>query len=227
MLKSLLPEIRFRVYDSLYDRFKDSPDHLEFLPYKQTLFLLSENRSHIKDYSETIFYKSIDCYHPDALFFVKNHVEYDFVEKYKMNWKRNYTYINYSSDDENDDDAFLQGLLTPININNAIIPRTDPTLRVDIQAQNILNEIIFELQNEMNNDVIEMNNDVIEITIGINEITSGVEITSDVEITSGVTEINSETLQTNTTINSLDSNPSVTFNSYSLIIHLSDSEEDQ
>ena len=144
-----------------------------------------------------------------------------------MNWKRNYTYINYSSDDENDDDAFLQGLLTPININNAIIPRTDPTLRVDIQAQNILNEIIFELQNEMNNDVIEMNNDVIEITIGINEITSGVEITSDVEITSGVTEINSETLQTNTTINSLDSNPSVTFNSYSLIIHLSDSEEDQ
>ena len=222
MLKSLLPEIRFRVYDSLYDSFKDSPEHLKFLPYKQTLFLLSENRSHIKDYSETIFYKSIDCYHPDTLFFVKNYVEDDFLEKYKMNSKRNYTYINYSSDDENDDDAFLQGLLTPININNAIIPRTDPTLRVDIQAQNILNEIIFELQNEMNNGVIEMNNGVIEMNNGVIEMNNDV-----IEINNGVIEMNSDTSQSNTTIiNSLD-NPNVTFNSYSLIINLYDSDEDQ
>jgi hypothetical protein len=263
MLKSLLPEIRFRVYDSLYDRFKDSPEHLKFLPYKQTLVLLSEylGRSHIKDYSETIFYKSIDCYHPDTLLFAKNDVEDDFVEKHQMYSKRNYNtslnYINYLSDDENDT---VGTVVSEFNTNNVIIPITNPTLRVNIQARNILNELIFELQNEITNittDINEITNittDITEITTDINEINTEIttdineintEITTDIneintEITTDITEItteitteiNTDTMEINTEINTdtmeinlYDSNPSVTFNSYSLINI--DSDEDQ
>jgi len=223
MLKSLLPEIRFQVYDYLYECFKDSPNHLQFLPYKQSLVLLNEylGRSHIKDYSETIFYKSIDCYHPDTLFFVKNHVEDDFVEKYKMNSKQINSYfnnqINYLSDDENENDNIsidsVSGLLTSIN-NNAIIPRTHPMLDVNIQTQNILNEIIFELQNEITTPEFVTPEVVTEITTP--------EIVTEIVRPEIVTR---ELVMSEILTREINTSPSVTFNSYSLIIDMTDSDE--
>ncbi len=64
MFKSLPSTIKYIVYDKVYQRFADNKDALDFLPYKQTLCLLEQNLEHFLDFSEEIFYDSINCQIP-------------------------------------------------------------------------------------------------------------------------------------------------------------------
>ena len=65
-IKSLLPEIRFDVYDELYDKLSMYPELLQYMPYKQTLMLLTTYKSRYKDFSESIVYKNLNCYEPSS-----------------------------------------------------------------------------------------------------------------------------------------------------------------
>ena len=57
MLKSLLSDIKFQVYDKLYDICKNDSVLLDFLPYKQTLILLNK-------FKKPGFYVDVGCHHP-------------------------------------------------------------------------------------------------------------------------------------------------------------------
>jgi len=65
-IKSLLPEIRFDVYDELYDKLSMYPELLRYMPCKQTLVLLTTYKSRYKDFSESIVYKNLNCYEPSS-----------------------------------------------------------------------------------------------------------------------------------------------------------------
>lgn len=150
MLKSLLPDIRLKVYDTLYNKLIDSKDS-DYLPYKQTLCLLSKLKSHIKDYSENVFYESINCIHPCNIpeFTTKNTIidTDDYLTSYgiKIKLSDSYTnnsqfnyYLNTSSDNEdtvsNDSTTHLLSNTSPIRL----------------QTSRILEEIILELNNQNN-----------------------------------------------------------------------------
>ncbi|NDG29157.1 hypothetical protein EB118_03530 [bacterium] len=62
MIKSLLPTIRYDVYDTLF-----LEGHGALLPYKQTLLMVQEFKKHVKDYTEEIVYKRLNCIHPSKL----------------------------------------------------------------------------------------------------------------------------------------------------------------
>ena len=64
MIKSLLPSIRFDVYDILYEKLKDHND-LEFLPFKQTLIILSKYKIHSCCLTEEIVYTQLKCKFPN------------------------------------------------------------------------------------------------------------------------------------------------------------------
>jgi hypothetical protein len=68
LLKSLPNTIKYTVFDNIYEYLSiNNNSLLYFLPYKQTLFLLSEYPQHFSDFSEIIFYQSINCFHPSSL----------------------------------------------------------------------------------------------------------------------------------------------------------------
>lgn len=65
ILKSLLPNIRINVYDSLFYKLSNEyPQYLIYLPYKQSLILLQEYKKRYKDYTEDILYENLECIHP-------------------------------------------------------------------------------------------------------------------------------------------------------------------
>jgi hypothetical protein len=68
MLKSLLCDIKFQVYDQLYNICKDDPELLDFLPYKQTLILLNKFRKQYRSYCEDIVYKQLHCKNVNEIF---------------------------------------------------------------------------------------------------------------------------------------------------------------
>jgi hypothetical protein len=64
LLKSLLPTIRYTVYDRLIDEHIDDDAFIEYLPYKQTLLLLDHFKEHTRDYYEDIVYDQLKCHLP-------------------------------------------------------------------------------------------------------------------------------------------------------------------
>lgn len=68
MLKSLLCDIKFQVYDAVYDFCKNDCELLDLLPYKQTLILLIEFKKHHRHYSEHLVYKKLHCKNADQIF---------------------------------------------------------------------------------------------------------------------------------------------------------------
>ena len=70
-IKSLLPSIRFSVYDALYA----DTQLREMLPYKQTLVMIADYKTHNKDYSEHVVYQGLNCIHPQETghFTERNH----------------------------------------------------------------------------------------------------------------------------------------------------------
>ena len=64
-IQSLLPSIRYLVYDNLFEKFRDTP-FLRFLPYKQTLKLLEKHPMRTCDYTEEIMYEQLGIERPEV-----------------------------------------------------------------------------------------------------------------------------------------------------------------
>ena len=101
MLKSLLGDIKFQVYDHLYNICKDDPELLDFLPYKQTLILLNNFRKQYRNYCEDIVYKHLHCKNANEIFTRK--IEFvsatEYVQTYKVPSDEVYEYDeNYNLD---------------------------------------------------------------------------------------------------------------------------------
>lgn len=60
---SLLSEIRYDVYDELYEMFKKNDELMKLLPYKQTLKMLEIKKDRIKDYNEENVYNALNLEH--------------------------------------------------------------------------------------------------------------------------------------------------------------------
>jgi hypothetical protein len=84
MLKSLLCDVKFQVYDNLYNICKNNQAYLNLLPYKQTLILLNKFKKQYRNYCEDIVYKQLHC--KNALEIFTNKMEFvsadEYVEKY-------------------------------------------------------------------------------------------------------------------------------------------------
>lgn len=64
-INSLLPTLRLTVYDELYKILKTNNSQLiDFLPFKQTLVLLSVYKERSRDYCEKIIYTELNCEYP-------------------------------------------------------------------------------------------------------------------------------------------------------------------
>lgn len=104
MIKSLLSELRFIVYDKLYEIFQGK-QLLHLLPYKQTLVLLNKYKKEHLNYSEDIVYSQLCCKNPDEI--LKNKNEYLEADEYislaqlkescKESYKESYKEYNYRS----------------------------------------------------------------------------------------------------------------------------------
>ncbi len=101
-LKSLLPSVRYQVYDTLFNTNIDNNNFLEFLPYKQTLVLLDEFKERLRDYYEDIVYKQLNCHHPNDVpaFVNKNTI----IEA--MDYVISYTTIQPPSPTQNSTDRY-------------------------------------------------------------------------------------------------------------------------
>ena len=83
VLKSLLPNIRFNVYDKLYESTSNTPTLLELLPFKQSLVLLTKFKKHNRDYSEDILYQELECENPTSISeFITNKLYYIEAQEY-------------------------------------------------------------------------------------------------------------------------------------------------
>ncbi|NDC95505.1 hypothetical protein EB118_16460 [bacterium] len=66
ILKSLLPNIRYQVYDTLYLH-----GCTKYLPYKQSLFIVQYYKRHYSDYTENIVYQRLSLQSPQEVGFDK------------------------------------------------------------------------------------------------------------------------------------------------------------
>lgn len=124
-IKSLLPEIRFEVYDELYKRLNNQQELLKYMPYKQTLVLLTTYKSRYKDFSESIVYKNLNCYEPSSC--------------------SKYTQINFYTDV---DSYLLEFSIPPVQYNTNVTNN-------NYVVENVLNliENTTEIQIETNNNI--------------------------------------------------------------------------
>ena len=90
-INSLLPELRFIVYDDLYNYLKKNKrGFIEFLPFKQTLILVSVYKERSRDYIEQIIYEQLKCEYPGNIeeFKLDKSVYIDaqlYLDKYLLN----------------------------------------------------------------------------------------------------------------------------------------------
>jgi hypothetical protein len=131
MLKSLLSDIKFQVYDNLYNICKDDPLLLELLPYKQTLILLNEFRKQYRNYCEDIVYKQLHCKNVAEIFTNKN--EFVSASEYVQ------TYYTLPSND-----VVVKGIATSTDHflenydeNDTILTDTNSELQVDTRSVDI------------------------------------------------------------------------------------------
>jgi hypothetical protein len=130
-IKSLLPEIRFSVYDELYKRLNDQPELLRYMPYKQTLVLLTKHKSRYKDFSESIVYKNLNCYEPSS--------------------SPKYTQINFCMDI---DSYLLEFRIPPFQYNTIVQDTITNNNVITTQIIPILENVtnLIEIQIETNNN---------------------------------------------------------------------------
>jgi len=159
ILISLLPSIRYKVYDELYDILKKKELSLiDFLPYKQTLKILDENKDRLKDYTEDILYSMLNLKHPktielydDKKFFI-NLGEYNFLYIKPPSPIQQQQQARIENSDEEVDIRPRTPMPTGINtILNEITTITNTTI------ENIINNLRDQL-NEINNEIIEIIN---------------------------------------------------------------------
>jgi len=139
IFKSLLKDIRYEVYDAIYDKYKneEKEEIIEILPYKQTFKILEVAKHRIKDYTEDIVYKCLKLKNPKLIESFKD-------KKFYINYEE-YTFL-YKLDTEKEKNDMVNVLIAEEarNINN----QDNSVIR---QIQNIqeqleeLNEIINDL----------------------------------------------------------------------------------
>ena len=116
MLKSLLCDIKFQVYDQLYNICKDDPELLDFLPYKQTLILLNKFRKQYRSYCEDIVYKQLHCKNVNEIF--TNKMDFvsatEYVQTYTIQSSNEVLIYDYDYDYDYDENYNLD-ILTDTN----------------------------------------------------------------------------------------------------------------
>lgn len=87
-IKSLLPNLRYDILQTLYDKYTLVPTAYELLPYKQTFVFLEEFKEIHLDYSEESIYTHLKSENPcnlteylDKTFIID---AYEYMEKYKL-----------------------------------------------------------------------------------------------------------------------------------------------
>ncbi len=127
-INSLLPELRFVVYDDLYDFLNlNNPQLLELLPFKQTLVLLSVYKERSRDYYEQIIYEELNCKYPQTIEqFSLDKTFYIDAQMYLDNYSLNKESIQNSND---------SGSLIIYNDNNNINNNINTNL-IDINFEN-------------------------------------------------------------------------------------------
>lgn len=125
MLKSLLSDIKFQVYDKLYDICKNDPVLLDFLPYKQTLILLNKFKKHYRNYCEDIVYKQLHCKNANEIF--TNKMEFisatEYVQKFYIGPSTKLLISDNEDNEDNEDmltdtNSDLHSSYTPLSINS-------------------------------------------------------------------------------------------------------------
>lgn len=100
-LKSLIPSIRYDVYDKLYNDNINTEDFIDFLPYKQTLYIIEQYKARNKDYIEDIVYSYLQCENPSNINEYKSDKSYilpvnEYVTKYYIGSTQLTTYSSTS-----------------------------------------------------------------------------------------------------------------------------------
>jgi hypothetical protein len=139
IIKSLLPEMSLKVYDTLHEKYKNDDKIYELLPYKQTLLLLHKYKFRYKDFSEEIFYSQLKCIYPEQIddFYInKNYtIEIDeYIQKYtfyEKEYKKEYE-KEYDSDSE-----IMPLLITDIIIENNIENNIDDNIDDNVMIEMI------------------------------------------------------------------------------------------
>lgn len=87
-IKSLLPELRYDILQTLYDKYTQIPTAYELLPYKQTFVFLEEFKEIQLDYSEESIYTHLKSTNPSFLpeYIDKTFIidAYEYMDKYKL-----------------------------------------------------------------------------------------------------------------------------------------------
>jgi len=124
MLKSLLSDIKFQVYDKLYDICKNDSVLLDFLPYKQTLILLNKFKKQYTNYCEDIVYKQLHCKNANEIF--TNKMEFisatEYVQKFYIGPSTELLISDNSDNEDNEDmltdtNSDLHSSHTPLSVN--------------------------------------------------------------------------------------------------------------
>lgn len=177
-LMSLLANIRYDVYDELYDTLKtqNKNELIDLLPYKQTLKILEIKKERLKDYSEDIVYDFLQLENPkniedykDKKFFI-NYEEY--VDLYKkQNEKEN---INENSIFTFNIDNLIDDINNRLDELNNSIEHIRNTSNLSQELLNQSNELLNGI-NENNQNNVEIINNLEEDNIEneINEEFSG------------------------------------------------------
>lgn len=170
MLKSLLGDIKFQVYDKLYDICKTNNVLLDLLPYKQTLILLNQFRKQYRNYCEDIVYKQLHCKNANEIF--TNKMEFisatEYVQMYKDTLPQgtftpSEMFVNYDTDedmftDTNSDYTQLSITLNPEpeeNVLNLIRYGETDSDHLTRLLDLLQDEIFYNLENEENEENLE------------------------------------------------------------------------
>lgn len=174
-LISLLADIRYDVYDELYDTLKlqNKEELIELLPYKQTLKILEVKKDRIKDYTEDIVYDFLEFENPknieqykDKKYFI-NYEEYEFL----YNKPKEKSLENANEYDGN--------VRFTLNINNLI---NDINNRLED-----LNDTITNIQNtsQLTQELLDQSNEILN---GINQINDQTNIQTNNELEQEIEE---------------------------------------
>ena len=225
LILSLLPKIRFDVYNNLYERYQNDPDILELLPFKQTLIIIEKYKKHVKDYNEDIVYQRLLLEHPMNITEYSNCKNYYIsTEKYFESYSK--SPISNNSSESISSESFNSNFIlesTYMSAWRSLIYSTinerysDTVHRRNTQEPDLeLGELTSIRIDSFNNNTSDQHRPLLEYRITDDNNTSSSTITSDTPIDTLID-----------TPNNTRANNTIIFNGYSLIIdNYSDNYED-
>ena len=228
ILKSLLPEIRYNVYDELYELCNTNKELFQYLPYKQTLILINFYKNRQKDFSEEIVYNELNCKSASKIYNQEKN-KYIPAEEYISNHTTvllpNNTTSSPSSSTPNDQ-SYIYSILRPLTMSPI---NENGTVNISIQTNP--NDLINITNTVDTTDIIDAINRIsisntIDTINSINAIDTNV--TNHVIDTIDITDIpasqnniyytlNSDSDSDNATDNTVNELPQITIDSYLLL----------